>query len=173
MTPATDVRSICAIGRRGQLGLNGLLPWEGAKGAEYVADVERFFEVTRGHVLVAGPKTIAAVPRFAYVDRTIEVIRSGDRPEDVIARHRSLLQGGGGACGRRPHSRCPERRQGTGMLMRQRRHAALPARERGPKNAGAAPALPQGRSRGRGSMHAAADPAPRVRRRCDCRGRDQ
>ena len=32
--------------------------------------------------------------------------------------------------------------------MRQRRHAALLARERGPENAGAAPALPQGRSHG-------------------------
>ena len=72
----TDVRSICAIGQRGQLGRDGRLPWEGAKGAEYVADVQRFFEVTRGHVLVAGPKTIASVPRFAYADRTIEVIRS-------------------------------------------------------------------------------------------------
>ena len=84
---SADVRSICAIGQRGQLGLNGQLPWEGAQGAEYVADVRRFFEVTRGHVLVAGPKTIASVPRFAYADRTIAVIRSTDRPEDVIARY--------------------------------------------------------------------------------------
>jgi dihydromethanopterin reductase len=93
----TDVRSICAIGQRGQLGLDGRLPWEGAKGAQYVADVQRFFEVTRGHVLVAGPKTIASVPRFAYADRTIEVIRSGDRPEDVIARYpgRVVFIGGG------------------------------------------------------------------------------
>jgi dihydromethanopterin reductase len=93
----TDVRSICAIGQRGQLGLDGRLPWEGAKGAQYVADVQRFFEVTRGHVLVAGPKTIASVPRFAYADRTIEVIRSADRPEDVIARYpgRVVFIGGG------------------------------------------------------------------------------
>ena len=97
MIPAADVRSICAIGVRGQLGLHGLLPWEGSKGAAFVADVERFFEVTRGHVLVAGPKTIAAVPRFAYADRTIEVIRSTDRPEDVIARYpgRVVYIGGG------------------------------------------------------------------------------
>ena len=93
----TDVRSICAIGQRGQLGLDGRLPWEGAQGEEYVADVQRFFDVTRGHVLVAGPKTIASVPRFAYADRTIEVIRSSDRPEDVIARYpgRVLFIGGG------------------------------------------------------------------------------
>jgi dihydromethanopterin reductase len=93
----TDVRSICAIGRRGQLGLDGRLPWEGAKDAEYVADVQRFFDITRGHVLVAGPKTIASVPAFAYADRTIDVIRSSERPEDVIARYpgRVIFIGGG------------------------------------------------------------------------------
>jgi hypothetical protein len=25
-----DIRAMCAIGRRGQLGLNGRMPWEGA-----------------------------------------------------------------------------------------------------------------------------------------------
>ena len=40
---------------RGQLGLNGRLPWEGNKGREYVADVARFFDMTRGHVIIAGP----------------------------------------------------------------------------------------------------------------------
>ena len=40
-----DVRAMCAIGLRGQLGLNGRLPWEGNKGREYVADVARFFNV--------------------------------------------------------------------------------------------------------------------------------
>ena len=39
-----DVRAMCAIGRRGQLGLNGGLPWEGNKGREFVADVARFFD---------------------------------------------------------------------------------------------------------------------------------
>ncbi len=92
-----DVRSICAIGRRGQLGLHGRLPWEGNRGTEFVADVERFFEITRGHVLVAGPKTIEAVPQFAYADRTIAVIRSTDVPGDVIARYpgRVIYIGGG------------------------------------------------------------------------------
>ena len=51
-----DIRAMCAIGRRGQLGLNGRMAWEGAKGAEYTADVQSFFELTRGHsrVLAAG-----------------------------------------------------------------------------------------------------------------------
>ena len=50
-----DVRAMCAIGMRGQLGLNGRLPWEGNKGREYVADVARFFDMTRGHVHHRGP----------------------------------------------------------------------------------------------------------------------
>ena len=41
-----DIRAMCATGQRGQLGLNGRLPWEGNKGREYVADVARFFEIT-------------------------------------------------------------------------------------------------------------------------------
>jgi dihydromethanopterin reductase len=95
----TDVRVICAIGQRGQLGLDGRLPWEGARGREYVADVERFFDITRGHVIAAGPRTIASVPDFARADRTWAVIRSHERPEDVIARHdgRVLFIGGGPA----------------------------------------------------------------------------
>ena len=92
-----DIRSICAIGQRGQLGLGGHLPWEGNQTQEYVADVQRFFDVTRGNVLLAGPKTIGAVPRFAYEDRTIAVIRSHERPEEVLARYpgRVVYIGGG------------------------------------------------------------------------------
>jgi len=92
-----DIRAMCAIGLRGQLGLNGRLPWEGNKGREYVADVARFFDMTRGHVLIAGPKTIASVPRFAYADRTIVVIRSGMEPEAVLAQfpERVIYVGGG------------------------------------------------------------------------------
>ncbi len=91
------VRAMCAIGRRGQLGLGGKLPWEGAKGPEFVADVQRFFEMTRGHVLAAGPRTIASVPAFAYKDRTIVTIRSSMKPEEVLARFpdRTIFIGGG------------------------------------------------------------------------------
>jgi dihydromethanopterin reductase len=91
------VRAMCAIGRRGQLGLRGQLPWEGEKGDEYVADVARFFAETRGHVLIAGRRTIASVPQFAFKDRTIEVVRSSEKPEDAIARFpgRVIFIGGG------------------------------------------------------------------------------
>jgi dihydromethanopterin reductase len=79
-----DIRAICAIGQSGQLGLNGALPWEGNKGREYVADVERFFEVTRGHVIIAGPRTICE-------------IRSTHHPEEVLAwfPDRVVFVGGG------------------------------------------------------------------------------
>lgn len=94
-----DVRAICAIGRRGQLGLGGRLPWEGHRGRAYRDDVARFFEITRGHVLLAGPRTIASVPAFARVDRTVAVIRSSDDPAQVLARYadRVVFIGGGPA----------------------------------------------------------------------------
>jgi len=85
--PKASVRCICAIGESGQLGLHGVLPWEGNQGRQFIEDVARFFEITRGHVLLAGPKTIASVPDFAFEDRTIAIIRSHDKPEEVLARY--------------------------------------------------------------------------------------
>lgn len=92
-----DVRAMCAIGQRGQLGLNGEMPWEGAKGPEYIADVERFWERTRGHVIMAGPVTCAAIPDFAREERTIVELRSHMVPEEMIARFddRVIYIGGG------------------------------------------------------------------------------
>lgn len=93
----SDVRSMCAIGMSGQLGLHGQLPWEGDPRPEFKADVARFFAMTRGHVLIAGPKTIASVPAFAFEERTIRAIRSTERPEDVLAEYedRVVFVGGG------------------------------------------------------------------------------
>lgn len=95
----TDVRAMCAIGRSGQLGLNGHLPWEGDTRPEFLADVEAFWAATRGHVLVAGARTIRWVPDFAYAERTIVEIHSGDVPEEVISRFpgRVVYIGGGPA----------------------------------------------------------------------------
>ncbi len=92
-----DVRAICAIGQRGQLGLHGRMPWEGERQRAYTEDVARFFDLTRGHVLIAGPATIASVPDFARGDRTWVEIRSSDRPENVLARYpdRVVYVGGG------------------------------------------------------------------------------
>ena len=86
-----DVRAIIAIGLRGQFGLRGRLPWEGNRGREYVADVERFFELTRGHVLIMGHRTFTSVPDFAFKDRDILEIHASDRPEDVLARFPSRV----------------------------------------------------------------------------------
>lgn len=95
--PRTIVRAMLAIGRSGQLGLEGRLPWEGAPGPEYTADVARFFEMTRGHVLLAGPRTIASVPEFAYAERTMQVLRSSMSPERVLLQYlgRVVFIGGG------------------------------------------------------------------------------
>jgi dihydromethanopterin reductase len=91
------VRAMCAIGQRGQLGLKGGLPWEGSKGREYIADVERFWAMTEGHVIAAGPATVRSIPKFAYDSRTIFEIRSHMLPEEVLARFpdRVIFIGGG------------------------------------------------------------------------------
>jgi dihydromethanopterin reductase len=80
-----DIRAMCAIGLRGQLGLRGGLPWEGAKGAVFRRDVQRFWEATRGHVLLAGPETVRSIPASERADRTIVEVRSHTRPEDALA----------------------------------------------------------------------------------------
>ena len=79
-----DVRVICAIGKHGQLGLNGRLPWEGNPGTEYKADVQRFFALTRGHVVIAGPRTIASFPDWARSERTLVEIHSADEPDAIL-----------------------------------------------------------------------------------------
>ncbi|SNB50961.1 dihydromethanopterin reductase [Arboricoccus pini] len=92
-----DVRAMCAIGQRGQIGLDGGMPWSGTEGRIYEADVARFFELTQGHVLIAGPTTIASVPAFARKDRTLVTIRSHEQPGEVLARFagRVVFVGGG------------------------------------------------------------------------------
>jgi dihydromethanopterin reductase len=91
------VRAICAIGQRGQLGLNGVLPWEGNSGREYIADVERFFAITEGHVIAAGPRTVSTIPDFVARTRTVFEIRSSMSPQDVLGRFpdRVVYIGGG------------------------------------------------------------------------------
>jgi len=92
-----DVRSMCAIGLRGQLGLAGRLPWEGWKGREYVADVERFFDLTRGHVLLAGPVTARSVPEFVRRHLSVVELRSSMDPAETLSRFRGrvVFIGGG------------------------------------------------------------------------------
>ena len=91
------VRVICAIGQSGQMGLEGHLPWQGNRSPEYKADVARFFEITKGHVLAAGPKTIDSVPEFARADRELFVLRSSMDPEAALKQFpgRVVFIGGG------------------------------------------------------------------------------
>src|SRR5829696_3394387 len=110
-----DVRSMCAIGQRGQLGLEGRLPWEGASGAEYVADVQRFFELTREHVLIAGPRTIASIPPFAF-EETV-------RPTAGSTPRGSWLLTARGCWGRSLRGK-PLRSPGTGFLYSRKPHEA-------------------------------------------------
>jgi dihydromethanopterin reductase len=93
----TLVRAMCAIGRRGQLGLRGRLPWEGDKDPEYAADVRRFWDETCGHVLLAGPVTARSIPSFARGNRMIVELRSHMAPENILARFpdRVVFVGGG------------------------------------------------------------------------------
>jgi dihydromethanopterin reductase len=92
-----DVRVICAIGKRGQLGLNGRMPWEGNTDEVYKADVQRFLAMTKGHVVIAGPQTFASFPDWARRDRTVVEIRSSNDPRSVIERYgdRIVYVGGG------------------------------------------------------------------------------
>ena len=91
------VRAMCAIGQRGQLGLHGHLPWEGYKDAEYREDVANFFRVTRGHVLLAGPRTARAVPEYERRFMTVVELRSHMDPEKTLAQFsgRVVFIGGG------------------------------------------------------------------------------
>ena len=82
----TFVRAMCAIGRRGQLGLRGRLPWEGNTDPEYAADVQRFWNETCGHVLLAGPITTRSIPSFAHADRSIVELHSHMAPGTILAR---------------------------------------------------------------------------------------
>jgi dihydromethanopterin reductase len=90
---------MCAIGQRGQLGLGGRLPWEGETAPEYAADVHRFWDMTRGHVIAAGPVTAASIPDFAREERLIVELRSDMPPREMLAAHRGrvVFIGGGPA----------------------------------------------------------------------------
>jgi dihydromethanopterin reductase len=92
-----DVRAVIAIGLQGQFGLHGRLPWEGNPDKLFVEDVERFFELTRGHVIIMGPRTYESVPGWAHQDREFVTIRSHEPPEEVLARYpdRIVFIGGG------------------------------------------------------------------------------
>lgn len=73
-----DVVLIAAVGRSGQLGLDGSIPWRDT------ADLARFRSVTMGHVLVVGRRTAESLPHLP--GRSIHVMSRGETPEEVIQR---------------------------------------------------------------------------------------
>lgn len=55
-----DIRLIAAVGRRGQLGLDGDMPW----GRSFPDDLRRFRELTTGGIVVVGWRTWPTVERL-------------------------------------------------------------------------------------------------------------
>lgn len=55
------VRLIAAVGRQGQLGLNGQMPWQGFEGAPFRDDLRRFREQTTGGLVLVGHNTAQTV----------------------------------------------------------------------------------------------------------------
>lgn len=82
-----DVRLIAAVGRRGQLGLGGYLPWHDPE------DLQFFRVKTSWSVVVMGGRTAVAVGALQH--RVVRVWRGGDRVAaaaflDSIVHHQTL-----------------------------------------------------------------------------------
>ncbi len=86
---AHDVSLIAAVGRSGQLGLNGRLPWHEPE------DLAFFRRMTMGHVVVVGFSTSRQLPDLD--GRTVHIAAREEQPEDVMERYagRSIWIAGG------------------------------------------------------------------------------
>lgn len=77
---------IAAIGRQGQIGLRGALPWHDSQ------DLKWFRHMTRGAELVVGPKTAAQLPvlhgRRVWIDD-----RAWEDPLDFLRAHDLMASG--------------------------------------------------------------------------------
>ena len=78
-----SIFAIAAIGVRGQLGLNGRLPWH------YKTDLAWFREMTYGHVVIVGRNTLQQLPPLP--GRAIINAAQFDTPEDL----RDYVRGAG------------------------------------------------------------------------------
>jgi dihydromethanopterin reductase len=74
-----DVRLIAAVGRRGQLGLGGRLPWNDPE------DLQWFRARTTGHVVLMGKRTAEGLNKDLS-QRTVVVWDGTSEPEHVINR---------------------------------------------------------------------------------------
>ena len=70
-----DIRLIAAVGRRGQLGLNGTIPWKEP------ADLKWFMTLTEGCVVILGNRTASVIGELKgrYIYRWY-----GDNPKKTI-----------------------------------------------------------------------------------------
>ena len=67
---------IAAVGKQGQLGLNGELPWHDPE------DLKFFKETTLGHVIIVGHNTAELLPPLR--NRTVLVDQKDVSPEDML-----------------------------------------------------------------------------------------
>ena len=75
------VNLIAAVGKQGQLGLEGSLPW-----GLHTEDLRWFKKLTMGHVLVVGYNTYRNLPPLP--GRTVHCMRRGEKPEEVIEKYK-------------------------------------------------------------------------------------
>lgn len=74
--PKTIVNLIAAVGRRGQLGLNGTIPWHDS------SDFKWFKKMTMNQVVVMGQKTVATLPPLP--GREVFTMTSSMTPEQIL-----------------------------------------------------------------------------------------
>jgi dihydrofolate reductase len=67
------------VGKHGQLGLDGKLPWNDAE------DLRWFQGMTKGRTLIVGPVTAAKLPPLP--DRTLYIQRRHEDPRDIAHKH--------------------------------------------------------------------------------------
>lgn len=90
---------IAAVGRSGQLGLSGKLPWRDP------ADLKWFRLMTTGGIVIVGHNTAQVLPELP--DRTVVVDDRSRSPEDILADllrtagHRAIFVAGGAKTYRR------------------------------------------------------------------------
>lgn len=84
---ATPVRIIAAIGRSGQIGLNGGLPWEKDILLQDMmkVDLEHFKKVTMGDVLLMGARTVNARKLWRLPGRHV-IPWHGSDPKEFMLR---------------------------------------------------------------------------------------
>lgn len=75
------VHLIAAVGRSGQLGLGGTLPWPQAKG-----DLKWFKEMTVGDVVIFGRATVVAQPHLLSLPKRTILIDDTDLPAAIAMR---------------------------------------------------------------------------------------